>query len=67
MKNFFNILFYISICVVVISGIFGFIYDYLIWDKSVVPDYIFNIFCIPGNICLMYIIIRYFFQKKKHK
>ena len=37
---------------VVICGVFGFIYDYLIWDKSIVPEIVFNCIMIPGYIAL---------------
>lgn len=65
MKKIFDALFYISIAGIIISGIFGFIYDYLIWDKSNFPDFIFNVFAIIGYICLIYAAAYYFLKRKK--
>lgn len=64
MKKATDVIMAISICIVTIVGIFGFIYEYLIWDKSIVPKWLFNSFAIPGYIALTALIITFILQKK---
>ena len=53
--------------IVTICGVFGFIYDYLIWDKSIVPDIVYNAFAIPGYITLATLGVIYLIDYKKKK
>lgn len=64
MKKMNDIFMTISIFIVTIVGIFGFIYEYVIWDKSIVPDWLFNAFSIPGYIALAILIITFILQKR---
>ncbi len=64
MKKINNLLMTISMIVVLIVGVFGFIYDYLIWDKSILPVWMFDAFAIPGYIALAVLIITLILQKK---
>lgn len=65
MKKIAGVFYYIALFIVMVSGSFGFIYEYFIWDKSTIPDYIFNLFVIPGLICLSYVGIYYYCTHKK--
>ena len=42
MKKLTEILCIIGICLVSPTGIFAIIYELFIWDKSIVPDWLFN-------------------------
>lgn len=64
MKKINDIFMTISIFIVAIVGIFGFIYEYIIWDKSIVPDWLFNTFAIPGYIALAILVITFILQKR---
>lgn len=61
-----NLLFVIGIVLVFIIGTWGIIYEYIILNKSIIPEMIFIISCITGYIGIIFIIIWYFWQKK-HK
>ena len=64
MKKINDIFMTISIFIVTIVGIFGFIYEYIIWDKSIVPGWLFNSFSITGYIALATLIITFILQKR---
>ena len=67
MKKYADALFYISVVVVMISGFFGIIYEYLIRDKSIVPQYIFDLFTVPGYVCMAYCALWLYFTKFRRK
>ena len=52
-----NFLFFIFIFVVILAAIFGLVYEYLIWDKSIIPDIIFNLLLIIGYISLAALLV----------
>ena len=60
-----NITFMIGIILVFVTGTWGIIYEYVIWDKSFVPEIIFILTWVLGYIGIALIIIWYFWQKKK--
>lgn len=65
MKKIADVFYYIALFIFMVSSIFCFIYEYLIWDKSTIPDYFFNLFLVPGLICLSYVGIYYYCIHKK--
>ena len=58
MKKINDIFMTISIFIVTIVGIFGFIYESIIWD------WLFNTFAIPGYIALAILVITFILQKR---
>lgn len=60
-----NITFIIGIILVFITGTWGIIYEYIIWDKSFIPKIIFILTCVLGYIGIALIILWHFWQKKK--
>lgn len=56
MKKLIDILFGIGICLVIPSGIFSIIYELFIWDKSIVPDWLFNTSLAVGAVGILLII-----------
>ena len=56
MKKLIDILFGIGICLVIPSGIFAIIYELFIWDKSIVPDWLFNTSLTVGAVGILLII-----------
>lgn len=60
-----NITFMIGIILVFVTGTWGIIYEYVIWDKSFVPEIIFILTCVLGYLGIALIILWYFWQKKK--
>ena len=60
-----NITFIIGIILVFITGTWGIIYEYVIWDKSFISKIIFILTCVLGYIGIALIILWYFWQKKK--
>ena len=60
-----NITFMVGIILVFVTGIWGIIYEYVIWDKSFVPEIIFILAWVLGYIGIALIILWYFWQKKK--
>ena len=56
MKKLIDILFWIGICLVAPSGIFAIIYELFIWDKSIVPDWLFNTSLAVGTVGVLLII-----------
>lgn len=60
-----NIAFMIGIILVFVTGTWGIIYEYVIWDKSFVPEIIFILTWVLGYIGIVLIILWYFWQKKK--
>lgn len=65
MKKNLKVFYYIALFIFMVSGAFCFIYEYFIWDRSAIPDYIVNLFQIPGLICLSYVGIYYYCTHKK--
>lgn len=43
-----TVLFYIAIVIVILVGMYCCIYEYLIWDKSAIPNIVTNIIVIIG-------------------
>ena len=64
MKRMNDIFMTVSIFIVTIVGILGFIYEYIVWDKSIVPDWLFNSFAIIGYIALAILIVTFILQKR---
>ncbi len=60
-------LLYVSAIIVMIAGVWGIVYEYIILDKSVVPDLVFSVFFISGYAGLIYIIIWIFFNSRRKK
>ena len=60
-----NITFMVGIILVFVTGTWGIIYEYVIWDKSFVPEIIFILTWVLGYIGIALIILWYFWQKKK--
>ena len=60
-----NITFIIGIILVFITATWGIIYEYVIWNKSFIPEIIFILTCVLGYIGIALIILWYFWQKKK--
>ncbi|MDD4824412.1 MAG: hypothetical protein PHU13_03965 [Acholeplasmataceae bacterium] len=52
-----NFLFFIFLFVVILAAILGMVYEYLIWDKSIIPDIIFNLLLIIGYISLAALLV----------
>lgn len=50
MERIFKIIFDITFIILVISGTIGLIYEYLIFDKSVIPAGIYDVFVIIAYI-----------------
>ena len=69
MKKITEILFAIGMCLVLPAGIFGVIYELFIWNKSIIPDWLFNMVIIIGTIgflciipfifCVLYIFLQW--------
>ena len=60
-----DIAFIIGIILVFITSTWGIIYEYVILDKSFIPEIIFILTCVLGYIGIVLIILWYFWQKKK--
>lgn len=65
MKKLAKVLFYFALTILVLCSIYSSIYEYLIWDKSTVSDFSFNLILIIGVGCLFYIGIYYYLSKHK--
>ncbi|MDD4482730.1 MAG: hypothetical protein PHP18_05900 [Bacilli bacterium] len=52
-----NFLFFIFLFVVILAAILGMVYEYLIWDKSIIPEIIFNLLLIIGYISLAALLV----------
>lgn len=57
----------VSFLILCLGGAFGVIYDLFIWNKSIVPEWLFNIFLISGIVSLVVSIVTYFIDKKLPK
>lgn len=57
----------VSLLILCLCGAFGVIYDFFIWDKSVVPDWLFNLVFIIGIISLAVLIVTYSINEKQSK
>ena len=60
-----NSIFIIGMILVFITGVWGIIYEYVIWDKTFSPEVIFTTTCILGYIGIALMILGYFLNKKK--
>lgn len=58
-----NILFTISIMILIPSAIWGLIYEYLIFDKSIIPSQVYNITMIIGYSFLFGLILSVILDK----
>ena len=58
-----NTLFIVSLILLIPCAIFGFIYDVFIWDKSLIPNGIYNLFWVVGYIALFGMLISIVFDK----
>ena len=56
MKKLTEILCIIGICLVSPTGIFAIIYELFIWDKSIVPDWLFNTTLAIGAVGVLLIL-----------
>ena len=56
MKKLTEILCIIGVCLVAPSGIFAIIYELFIWDKSIVPDWLFNTTLAVGAVGVLLIL-----------
>lgn len=55
---------FISFLILAISGIFLIVYEYLIWDKSNIPGWLFNSFTIMGIVAAVIFLITVFTKKR---
>ena len=67
MKKTTDILFTIGMCLIVPTGIFGVIYELFIWNKSIIPDWLFNMVIIVGTIGILCIIPFVIYNSKRKK
>lgn len=65
MKRFWNIVMSASLVILLVSAVFGLVYEYFILDKSVIPDAVFNSVFVCSYINLAIFIISIFVTKKK--
>ena len=65
MKKITEILFAIGMCLVLPAGIFGVIYELFIWNKSIIPDWLFNMVIIIGTIGFLCIIPFVIYNSKR--
>ena len=69
MKHFSEFLLVVSVIIALITGGFSIVYEYFIWDKSVVPRAVFNAFAILETLALVYIgvwaLLNYLKKKKE--
>ena len=47
------------------TGTWGIIYEYVIFDKSIIPDMTFVITCVLGYIGIILLVLWYIWQKSK--
>lgn len=67
MKKFRNVVMLVSSIVLLVSAAFGLVYEYFIWDKSVIPDAVFNTVFVCSYINPAVFIISIFLAKKMDK
>ena len=60
-----DVIFIIGIIMIFIAGTLGTIYEYFIWDKSVIPSLVTNLTMIIGYLGLAVVIVWYIWQKKQ--
>ena len=65
MKKIADVLFYIALVGLTVSGAYCFIDEYLILNRSTASDFALNIFLILGFVCLTYIGVYHFTNKSK--
>ena len=56
MKKLIKILCIIGLCLVTPTGVFAIIYELFIWDKSIVPDWLFNTTLVVGSVGFLLIL-----------
>ena len=66
MKKTTEILFAIGMCLVLPAGVFGVIYELFLWNKSIIPNWLFNIVIIMGTIGFL-CIIPFVIYNSKHR
>ena len=59
-----DIFFKIFAFALVPSGLFGVIYEYAIWDKSIVPDWLYWGWFVFGWVALIGLIVTLYIDKK---
>ena len=70
MKRYAKLKGYILISLIVIAliaGAFELIYEFLIWDKAIVPDWMLVAVTITGYVAMALLIVMYLIQEKKKK
>ncbi len=65
MKKIAAVLFYIALGIGMVCGAYCFVYDYLIRDRSAVPEILTNSILAAGLVCWLYVGIYYYFDHKK--
>lgn len=55
------------IVIALIAGAFELVYECLIWDKSIVPDWMLATVTIAGYVAMAILIVIYLIQEKKKK
>ena len=66
-KKITDILFTIGMCLVLPAGIFGVVYELFIWNKSIIPSWLFNTVMIAGTIGILCIIPFVIYNSKRRK
>ena len=67
MRKITEILFAIGMCLVLPAGIFGVVYELFIWNKSIIPSWLFNTVMIVGTIGILCIIPFVIYNSKRRK
>ncbi len=67
MKKITEILFAIGMCLVLPAGIFGVVYELFIWNKSIIPSWLFNTVMIVGTIGILCIIPFVIYNSKRRE
>ena len=67
MKKTTEILFAIGMCLVLSAGIFGVVYELFIWNKSIIPSWLFNTVMIVGTIGILCIIPFVIYNSKRRE
>ena len=60
-----NICFGIGIIIVLLTGLWGIIYEFFIWDKSDISDLFLTIPMIVGSLGILLIVLWWFLQRKR--
>ena len=65
MRKFVRALTYVSGALLMVSGVLGLIYELLIFDKSVIPHTVFDVFWVLSFVNLFVFLICVVIEKKK--